>query len=173
MGKRHPQVVNIDEVAPREATQGGFGYRTRRLAPEAGGRAIGCSHYELPPGQTSFPFHFHSAIEEVLYILEGTGTLRVGKDEVALRAGDYVALPPGPEHAHTLTAGAAALRYLCLSGPAAPTTWDVVGYPDSRKLAVAAGADPTKGIRSGWVFKLIKEDQPAVDYYDDEPLAKK
>ncbi|HEY8040327.1 MAG TPA: hypothetical protein VIF15_11065, partial [Polyangiaceae bacterium] len=62
--RRHPHVVNIDEIAPDQQEQGGFGLRRRRLGPEAGGRALGCSHFEIAPGKTAFPFHFHSAFEE-------------------------------------------------------------------------------------------------------------
>ena len=83
---------------------------------------------EVEPGKTAFPFHFHSAIEEALYILEGKGTLRVGADKVEVRAGDYVGLPPGPEYTHALTnTGTGALRYLTMSGPATP----VVASPQS------------------------------------------
>jgi uncharacterized cupin superfamily protein len=170
---RHPQVVNIDEIAPNEQGKGGFGFRCRRLGPDAGGRALGCSHFEVAPGKTAFPFHFHSAIEEAIYVLEGTGTLRVGADRVQIRAGDYVALPPGPETAHALTnTGSTSLIYLCMSGPAAPMTLDVVVYPDSKKIAFMAGVDPVKGFRGGaWAMKIVKEDQPSIGYYDDEPLA--
>ena len=173
--RRHPQVVNVEELAPREEKTGHFVYRARRLGAHAGGRALGCSHYELEPGMTSYPFHFHSAIEEGIYILEGTGTLRIGKDKVELRAGDYVAFPAGPDFAHTLTAGTGGpLRYLAMSSPATPTTLDIVAYPDSKKVAFASGVDPTKGFAGGtWLRMIIKEDQPPVGYYDDEPLAKK
>jgi uncharacterized cupin superfamily protein len=173
--RRHPQVVNVEELAPREEKTGDFVFRTRRLGAQAGGRALGCSHYELEAGKTTFPFHFHSALEEGLYILEGTGTLRIGKDKVELRAGDYVAFPPGPDFAHALTAGPGGpLRYLAMSSPATPTTLDIVAYPDSKKIAFASGVDPTKGFAGGtWLRMIIKEDQPPVGYYDDEPLAKK
>jgi uncharacterized cupin superfamily protein len=172
--RRHRNVVNVEDVAADEQTQGHFGFRRRRLGPESGGRSLGCSHLELAPGKTAFPFHFHSAIEEALYILEGTGKLRVGADSVDLRAGDYVSLPPGPDGAHALTnAGATPLRYLCMSAPATPVTMDIVGYPDSKKYAFASGVDPVKGLRAGgWVMKIVKDDQPPVGYYDDEPLAK-
>lgn len=46
-------------------------------------------------------------------------------------------------------------------------------YPDSKKIAFASGVDPVKGLRGGtWLMKLIKDDQPNVDYYEDEPLAR-
>jgi uncharacterized cupin superfamily protein len=172
--RRHPQVVNVEEVAPREEKTGDFVFRTRRLGFQAGGRALGCSHYELEPGKTTFPFHYHSAIEEALYILEGTGTVRIGKESVEVRPGDYIHFPPGPEHAHALTAGPGGpLRYLALSSPAAPTTLDIVGYPDSKKIAFVAGVDPAKGIAGGTWLRMIIKEQPPAGYYDDEPLAKK
>jgi uncharacterized cupin superfamily protein len=173
--RRHPNVLNVDEHPADEQSQGDFGFRRRRLGPDAGSRSLGCSHMELAPGKTAFPFHFHSAIEEGLFVLEGTGTARIGKDQVEVRAGDYVAFPAGPEKAHALTnTGTAPLRYLSLSAPATPATMDIVGYPDSKKIAFASGVDPVKGFRGGtWVMKIIKEEQPNVGYYDDEPLAQK
>jgi uncharacterized cupin superfamily protein len=171
--RRHPHVVNVDEATTREERRGDFAFRSRRLGAEAGGRALGCSHFEVPPGKTAFPFHFHSAHEEAIYVLEGQGMLRVGRENVELRAGDYVALPPGPEAPHALTStGGGTLRYLCMSSPATPATMDIVAYPDSKKIAFASGIDPTKGLRGGaWLMKVIKDDQPSVDYYEGEPLA--
>jgi uncharacterized cupin superfamily protein len=90
-----------------------------------------------------------------------------------VRAGDFIALLPKRDLAHQLTnSGKAPLRYLALSSPAVPTTLDIVTYPDSKKIAFAAGVDPKKGLMSAAVFGLIKEDQPKIDYFEDEPLAK-
>jgi len=173
--RRHPHVVNLDEISPDQQRQGGFEFQRRRLGPEAGSRALGCSYIEVPPGKTAYPFHFHSAFEEAIYVLEGAGTLRIGSDSVSIRAGDYIGFPAGPPSAHALTnTGTTALRYLCVSAPATPATMDIVGYPDSKKIAFASGVDPVKGFRGGtWVMKLIKEEQPSIGYYDDEPLAQK
>jgi uncharacterized cupin superfamily protein len=172
--RRHPNVVNIEEVAAREEARGGFGYSTRRLGTEAAGKALGCGWYELPPGKTTFPFHYHSNLEEALYILEGAGALRIGDATVEVRAGDYAAFPVGPEHSHQLTnTGTTPLRYLCFSGIAIAPTLDVVGYPDSNKVAFVAGLDPANRTRPPTLRKLIKQDAPMSNYYDDEPLASK
>lgn len=170
--RRHPNVVHIDEVAAREDGRGGFGFRARRLGPEAGGRALGCSYLEVAVGKTAFPCHWHSSFEEGLFILEGHGTLRVGDAKVEVKAGDYVAFPPGPATAHALTnTGPVPMKYLALSAPASVSTMDVVVYPDSKKVAYASGVDPVKGFRGGaWIFGLHKEQAP-VDYYLDEPIA--
>jgi uncharacterized cupin superfamily protein len=171
--RRHPHVVNVEEAPLREEKRGGFEFRARRLGAAAGARAIGCSYFELPAGKTAFPFHFHSAIEEAIFVLEGRGTLRLGDARVELRPGDYVAFLPGPDAPHALTSGSdGPMRYLCLSGPATPNTMDIVAYPDSKKVAFAAGIDPVKGLRAGgWFMKLIKDDQPSVDYYEGESIA--
>src|SRR5689334_20542448 len=116
--RRHDQVVNIDEVEVRTEAKGGFGFQARRLGTAAGSRALGCGYLEVPPGKTAFPFHFHSNFEEALYILEGTGTARIGEAKVEVRAGDYLAFPPGPSSSHALTnTGTGTLRYLAMSAP--------------------------------------------------------
>jgi uncharacterized cupin superfamily protein len=171
--RRHSNVVNLDEVQAAEAARGGFASRRRRLGAEANGNALGCSYIEVEPGKTAFPFHAHNAFEEGVYILEGTGTLRLGDQSIAVRAGDYVALLPGPTAAHGLTnTGSVTLRYLALSSPATPATMDIVTYPDSKKIAFAAGVDAKKGLASAALMRLIKDGPTLTDYYEDEPRAK-
>jgi uncharacterized cupin superfamily protein len=172
--QRHPHVINIGEVDATHSERGDLVCEIRRLGSRAGASAFGCTHMEVPPGKTAFPFHYHSAFEEALYILDGTAEVRIGDAMIAVRAGDFIALPPGPTTAHALTnRGTTPVRYLAMSAPAVPMTLDIVGYPDSKKLSFAAGVQPgTQGWKDrAWVFKLIREDQPAVDYYDGEPLA--
>jgi uncharacterized cupin superfamily protein len=163
--RRHPNVVNIDEIEPMSRGKGRFGAAAKRLGVPAGAKAIGFNWMELLPGKTSFPYHYHTGIEEGLYILSGSGELRIGSDKVAVRAGDYIAFPAGPEHAHALTnTSQEPLRYLSFSNQ---NTTDILGYPDSKKFAFAAIADPSQWPQGTWVRKLIK-DQPNVDYYEGE-----
>src|SRR5207253_2751707 len=111
--KRHPQVVNVDEVESIGRIKGRFGATAKRLAAPAGASKIGCNWMELQPGKTSFPYHYHTGIEEGLFILAGSGELRIGKDTVAVGQGDYVAFPAGPDYAHALTnTGSQPLQYL-------------------------------------------------------------
>jgi uncharacterized cupin superfamily protein len=163
--RRHPHVVNIDEIE-MEADQTGtrFAHRERRLGRAVGATGIGCRWYEVPPGCTAFPFHYHCVNEEALYILDGEGTLRIGEQKVPLRPGDYVALPTGPASAHQLlNTGAAPLRYLCLS---TLSRAEVCGYPDSRKLA--AMATPAPGAPAS--LQVIFREETTVDYYDREDI---
>jgi uncharacterized cupin superfamily protein len=163
--RRHAQVVNIDELEPMEHTRGRFGARAKRLGAPAGAKAIGFNWMELKPGNTSFPYHYHTGIEEGLYILAGSGELRIGKNRVPVRQGDYIAFPAGPDHAHSLTnSGKQPLQYLSFSNQ---NTTDIVGYPDSKKFAFGAIPDPSTWPQGMWVRKLIR-DQESVDYFDGE-----
>ena len=79
-----------------------FGYRRKQLGSAAGGERLGCSLYEVPPGRRAWPYHYHLANEEAVYVLDGSGSLRLGEREVALSRGDYVALPVGEAEAHQI-----------------------------------------------------------------------
>jgi hypothetical protein len=57
----------------------------------------------VPPGKSAWPLHWHASNDEALFVLKGAGTLSLGEAQVRLRAGDYVALSPGPQRAHRLT----------------------------------------------------------------------
>ena len=74
---------------------GGFSFVRKRLGAAAGGQKIGASWFELQPGKKAFPFHYHLANEEAVFVLEGEGMLRNDKEEIPLRAGEYIAFPPG------------------------------------------------------------------------------
>lgn len=169
MGKKHPNVTNISEVEPRVVAKGSkFAFTGKKVGgPVSGAGMIGCSWYEVPAGKTAFPHHYHCANEEGVYILEGTGEARIGQDTITVGVGDYIAYPPGPDHAHSIkNTGNGPLRYLCLS---TLLTTEVVGYPDSKKLAAVGCADPKTGVMGAKVRFIIKE-QPSVDYYDGEDV---
>lgn len=158
-------VVNVEDVKPLEMSRGKFAITSRRLAGAAGAQKLGCSVWEIAPGKTSFPTHWHAANEEGLFVLSGTGEARIGGVPHPIRAGDYVAFPVGPEHAHqVVNTGAETLRFLGISTALLP---EVVGYPDSQKLVARTtvpvpGAPPAAG--TGGIFKLASN----VDYWDGE-----
>lgn len=165
--RRHPHVINVDEADMRPMSKGSkFGSEIRLLGHGAGAHGLGCNHFTVQPGRSAFPRHFHSAIEEALFILEGTGTLALGEERVEVRAGDWVTMPVGPEHAHRLdNTSEAPLRYLCISTHARV---DVVGYPDSKKLGVfASGSDDF--LAPKWVRTFVREGE-SLDYYDGEDV---
>ncbi|HVV53313.1 MAG TPA: cupin domain-containing protein [Polyangia bacterium] len=162
MSEQHRNLVHAGDLPWMEIAHGErFAVKGKRLGAAAGGKKLGCSLYEQPPGKRAFQYHAHLSNEEAIYVLEGEGTLRLGGRELPLRAGDYVAFPVGEENAHQIiNTSSGVLRYLCLSTMLEP---EVVKYPDTDKLAVMAGAPPTAGFRA--VFRLGGE---PVGYWDGE-----
>lgn len=164
MSRRHPNVVNLDEAEPfvppgeRPAP---FAGAARRLGAAAGGRGLGCTHFRVPAGATAVPFHAHHVNEEAIFVLDGEGTLRVGDERVAVRTGDWIALPPGDAHAHQLWADRGVeLAYLCVS---TMTPVEIVTYPDSRKLLAAVGGFGQTSLR-----KMFWQSDGDVPYFAGE-----
>jgi uncharacterized cupin superfamily protein len=164
--RRHPNVVNIDEVPANPIEKGTrFKASSRRLGSAAGSKALGCSHYVVPPDATAFPFHMHCVTDEAVYVLAGKGTMRIGDARIAVRAGDFIAHPAGTEAHQLVNDGDAPLEYLALSNSHAA---DIVLYPDSNKLA-AASVKPNQppGPPQFVVREIFRRGTP-VDYYDGE-----
>ncbi len=111
-----------------------------RARSELGGELISASLYELLPGGSSCPYHYHYGEEELMIVLFGTPTLRGPDGERQLRAGDAVVFPLGPDGAHLLrNDGAEPARLIIFGSFSNP---EVAVYPDSGKVGVWAGVKP-------------------------------
>ncbi|MUV57190.1 cupin domain-containing protein [Halogeometricum sp. CBA1124] len=157
--------VNEDDVDWTETEAGETTFRRKKLGSAAGATRLGASLYELPPGKSSWPYHFHTGNEEMAYVLAGEGTLRTPDGEESIRAGDLLSFPADPSGAHKLrNDGDEPLRYLMVSTMRDP---DVTVYPDSEKIGVYAGSPP--GGEDERVVSGYFERDETVDYWDDEP----
>ena len=140
----------------------GFNYRRARVGRQAGAEHLGASLYELPPGQASFPFHVHTANEELLFVFQGRPHLRTGSGWRELETGEVVAFPAGEEGAHQIVnRSAEPCRVLVVSTMIVP---EVTLYPDSGKLLAATRAPGA----AGEGFHEAYERSGAVDYWDGE-----
>ena len=107
----HGELEDEDEQYQRP----GYAKRNVRVGDAIGGDLIGGTIYELEAGERVCPYHYHHGVEEWLYVVAGEPTLRQPDGERALRPGDVVCFPWGPEGAHTVTA----LDGCCCSPPTA------------------------------------------------------
>src|SRR6476659_8258024 len=80
----------------------GFRSRRARIGYELGLELIGCSLWELPPGEAAYPYHFHYADEELVVVLSGRPTLRTPQGERELEEGEALRFPVGEEGAHQI-----------------------------------------------------------------------
>jgi len=159
------RIVDADELDWTRRDEGGMDLRRKKLAAETDGEDIGASLYELPPGENSWPYHYHTGNEEALYVLAGAGALRHDGGHHDLSAGDYAAFPADERGAHrVINDGDEVLRYLVVSTMDDP---DVIVYPDSEKVGAFAGAAPGgEGERDVHGY-FRRED--SVGYWDGEP----
>ena len=155
-------LINLDEVKDfKTQGEGRYGERYAGLSEKVGAKKLSYSLTILPPGKRVCPFHNHRINEEMFLILEGSGTLRFGDKEYALKKHDLIACPPGGRDvAHQIiNTSEAELKYLCLS---TNEPYEICEYPDSNKILSMVGE---QGARE---FRHIGRMSDAVDYMDGE-----
>jgi uncharacterized cupin superfamily protein len=133
-------IINIDEASYTDRGNGKqFVVKIARVGPQLGLMGLGCSVHVVPPGKKAFPFHRHHVMDELFFIVSGSGQYRYGDDSMPVRAGDLVGAPAGAKAHQLINTGSDDLRYLGISGFGTSTGVEVVDYPDSKKVGVAAG----------------------------------
>jgi uncharacterized cupin superfamily protein len=157
-------VANVFDPDFEPVERPGFTYRRARLGRQAGSERLGASLYEVPPGEATFPYHWHGANEELLIVLRGRPSLRTPEGWRSLDEGEIVAFPTGEDGAHqVMNRSDQTVRFLVVSEMIAP---EMSVYPDSGKIAAmnrAPGApdDPDEVFAS-----FRREDE--VDYWEGE-----
>lgn len=147
---------NIDDL-PRKHRVGAEGYEfyRRDLLAVHEARSL-VRVYELPPGKSAYPYHYHLKNEETFFVLKGEGTLRTSEGERTVKAGDLLFFPAGEEGIHKLTNTSETEILLYLDFDVV-SDLDVTVYPDSGKIGIW-GKDVNKVYR-------IEDDVP---YYEGE-----
>ena len=150
------------EAGEEEDWPQGYAGHFSQVGKAAGSQQLGASLYETPPGNSTCPYHWHAASEEMLVVVSGRPTLRTPEGERELAEGEVVAFPVGEQGAHTVINNTdEPTRILIVSEMNAP---EVAVYPDSGKVMARQQAPGTEatGIRA--IFRF----EDAVDYWDGE-----
>ena len=105
------------------------------IGPLVGAQKLGYNITKVPPGKRAFPLHNHHVNEEMFFVLEGEGEIRVGSETFSIKEGDVIACPPGgKDTAHQIVnTSKKELRYLAVSTKLSP---EIAEYPDSEKFGV-------------------------------------
>jgi uncharacterized cupin superfamily protein len=139
------------------------GWRARRMsvAKRLGAEKLGATVYEIEPGQRTYPYHWHNALEEMCIVLDGEPTLREPSGERRLKKGDVAVFRCGERGAHQLRNDTSEpVRVLMVSTQA---DLEIVVYPDSDKIGVSA-----RPIGDGAPTRMLVRGTPDVGYYDGE-----
>lgn len=168
-------ILNISDVelqprpaafAATGAAAGRYDARMGFISQRIGAKQLGYNLTAVPPGKRAFPFHNHHVNEEMFFVIEGEGEVRIGEAVYPIRQGDVIACPAGgKETAHQIiNTGKDELRYLAVSTNLSP---DIAEYPDSGKFGVLAEypAGPDGQPRS---FRYIGREDLGIDYWEGE-----
>ena len=147
---------NIDDL-PRKHRVGAEGYEFYRRDLLAVHEAQSLVRvYELPPGKSAYPYHYHLKNEETFFILKGEGLLRSSEGERPVKAGDLLFFPAGEGGVHKLTNTSETEMLVYLDFDVVHDL-DVAVYPDSGKIGIW-GKDVNK------VYRMDDD----VPYYEGE-----
>lgn len=168
-------IVNIAEVelhsmppkfAATGEAAGHYEPRMGMIGAAIGMQKLGCNLTVLAPGKRAFPFHSHRVNEEMFFIVEGKGEVRIGGARYPVGQGDVIACPPGGhETAHQIINNSdAELRYLAISTTMSP---EVAEFPDSGKFALLLD-DAGQGDGKTLPFRTVGRIGESVDYWEGE-----
>jgi uncharacterized cupin superfamily protein len=127
--ERTSRIINQDEARVEEIEQGESSFTERTLAPEA--RLTGLNLHEIRAGKRNWPFHCHTAEEEIFIVLDGAGEVRIGAERTRVREGSVVARPAGSGAAHAFYAGDDGLTLLAYG---IHDRRDIAWYPETGKV---------------------------------------
>jgi uncharacterized cupin superfamily protein len=146
--------INLEDVRPRgDASPAPFGATFEDVGRMLGAERLGYVLGRLAPGDAYCPYHWHTREEEALLVWRGRASLRTPAGTFALRAGDLVAFPCGPQGAHRLENDSDEPCEVVIF--ANTDAGDVCYYPDSQKMVV----DQTDTL-----VRIV----PQLDYFDGE-----
>ena len=160
------RILNLENVSFQKRSHGEhFECQIAPVGAELDSKKLGFNVTVIPPGKRAFPYHAHRGNEEMFFILEGEGSVRIAGAVHKVRKGDFISLPPGRDSAHQIDNNSRApLRYLAVSTMDLP---EVVEYPDSRKLGVIAGSHGGRPASSDSVRHFTRVED-GVDYWEGE-----
>jgi uncharacterized cupin superfamily protein len=158
-------IINIEELKyegfpggrPEHVKEKYEGSVLGQVAALIGAKKLGYNVTLVPAGKRAFPFHSHRVNEEMFFVIEGEGEVRIGDKTYPLRKGDFMACPPdGPEAAHQIiNTSQSDLRYLAVSTKEGP---EIAEYPDSKKF----------GVMSAEGFRFLGKLDQSLGYWDGE-----
>ena len=111
------QIEATDRIVSDQIHDGIGQIKRRSLFRESSRLPISMEIWTLDQGVTEGN-HIHQEprpLEEVYYFLEGEGTMTVDGEEVPVKAGDAILVPPGANHG-ILSTGADPLRFVIIWG---------------------------------------------------------
>lgn len=151
---KHSKIEDIS--ARHKCEHEGYEYFRRRFVPFGEAKNALVSVYEIPPGKSAYPYHFHHNNEETFYIISGEGLLRTPEGERKVTTGELIFFPTGEQGAHKLTNCSETDNLVYIDFDVTHDV-DITEYPDSGKIGIW-------GMGINELYPRIAN----VDYYEGE-----
>lgn len=151
-------IIRRDDIAGKhKAEHEPYEYTKYEVTPRQDFQQCYVAFYEIPPGKSNYPYHYHTQNTEVFYILDGQGVLETPDGNRDISAGDVIVCPPSEQSAHRIlnTSETETLTYLDFDTTHSP---EILHYPHSGKTGVITHNQPS----------VFFKDNAEVDYYDGE-----
>ena len=121
-------VVNLDQIKPF-ITKDGSQIRELLAHRNSSIQKQSLAEATVPPNGSTDE-HFHAKTEEIYFILEGEGRMRIETETQQVQVGDAIAIPPGKKHKLWNT-GSIPLRLLCCCAPCYEHLDTIITEPNS------------------------------------------
>ena len=149
--------AKIEEIpASHRCAHDAYEYFRRKFVPFGEAKHTHVCVYEIPPGKSAYPYHFHYKTEETFYIISGSGILKTPEGERRVCAGELLFFPAGAAGAHKLTNASETENLVYLDFDVVYDL-DAAVYPESDKIGIW-------GMGINQLFPRSAD----VDYYDGE-----
>jgi uncharacterized cupin superfamily protein len=135
------EIFNLLDGAVAEEPRARDGNRFLRMmiGQAVGAKLTGFSLYELPPGETAWPYHYELNREEWLIVVEGEVVVRTPSGDRALRAGEIACFPLGEEGAHQVRNDSGTVARFAMPSSFAGDGWVAVRPDSNTALVVGPG----------------------------------
>ena len=151
-------ITNKDELDGRHISiHAPYEYYKYEIVKKSEGNQCCAALYEILPGKSNYPYHYHAKSEEIFYIISGIGIVETPSGLRTVKAGDIIVCPPTENGAHRLfnASETELLTYLDFDTVSFP---EMCFYPHTKKVGVFANSK-----QNGF----FKEDTK-VGYYEGE-----
>jgi uncharacterized cupin superfamily protein len=132
-----PESFLVEEVHSNDAAAPN---RDLWISEPGGLTQFGAFIQEIQPGARSSIKHWHSAEDELVYVLEGEVTAVEGPAHSVMRAGDAATFKAGVAVGHFLWNQSSAVARCLIVGTRAPL--DRITYPDNERVCIRDRSQP-------------------------------
>ncbi len=140
-----------------ERARDGNRFRRSMIGRAVAAKLTGLSAYELPPGESTWAYHYELHREEWLIVVSGEVVVRTPAGDHTMRAGDVVCFPPGAAGGHQVRNDSEAPARFAM-----PSSWAGNGY-------VAIRPDSNTALIVGPGYRRIVPLDEDLGYWDREP----